>query len=70
MADTLLALATDPEIASGRCVAQLQTLQGSGAVGAWTLTTEIFAWRQIRNGRELGLGRRGPSPVPKRGDVP
>lgn len=48
------ALAPDPETASGRCVAQLQTLQGIGAVGAWTLTTEIFAWRQIRNGRELG----------------
>ena len=51
---TRAALATDPETATGRCVAQLQTLQGIGAVGAWTLSTEIFGWRQIRNGRELG----------------
>jgi transposase len=51
---TRAALATDPETATGRCVAQLQTLQGIGAIGAWTLTTEIFGWRQIRNGRELG----------------
>jgi transposase len=48
------ALATDPETALGRCVAQLQTLQGIGANGAWTLSTEIFGWRKIRNGRELG----------------
>ena len=48
------ALASDPATATGRCVAQLQTLQGIGAIGAWSLTTEIFGWRQIRNGRELG----------------
>jgi transposase len=51
---TRAALATDPETTTGRCVLQLQTLQGIGAIGAWTLSTEIFGWRQIRNGRELG----------------
>jgi transposase len=48
------ALSPDPQTATGRCVARLQTLQGIGSVGAWLLTTEIFGWRQIRNGRELG----------------
>ncbi len=52
--ETRAALATDPETVSGRCVTQLQTLQGIGAIGAWSLTTEIFSWRQIQNGRELG----------------
>ena len=47
-------LSTDPQTETGRCVAQLQTLQGVGSIGAWTLATEIFGWRQIRNGRELG----------------
>ena len=48
------ALATDPQTVSGRCVAQLQTLRGIGSIGAWSLTTEIFGWRQIHNRRELG----------------
>jgi transposase len=52
--ETRAALPTDPQTVSGRCVTQLQTLQGIGAVGAWSLTTEIFGWRQIQNGRELG----------------
>ena len=52
--ETRAALATDPQTVSGRCVTQLQTLQGIGAIGAWSLTTEIFGWRQIQNGRELG----------------
>jgi transposase len=47
------ALSTDPQTETGRCVTQLQTLQGIGSIGAWSLTTEIFGWRQIRNGREL-----------------
>ena len=25
-----------------------------GPIGAWCLSTELFSWRQIRNGRELG----------------
>lgn len=36
------------------CATRLQTLRGLGQVGSWVLATEIFAWRQIRNGRELG----------------
>jgi transposase len=48
------ALATDPQTVSGRCVAQLQTLRGIGSIGAWSLTTEIFGWREIHNRRELG----------------
>ena len=32
----------------------LQTLRAIGPIGAWVLTTEIFGWRQIRNGRQLG----------------
>jgi transposase len=35
-------------------VAQWQTLRAIGPIGAWVLTTEIFGWRQIRNGRQLG----------------
>ena len=33
---------------------QLQTLRAIGPIGAWVLTTEIFGWREIRNGRQLG----------------
>jgi transposase len=47
-------LSTDPQTETGRCAQQLQRLQGMGSVGAWMLTTEIFGWRQIRNGRQLG----------------
>lgn len=48
------ALAPDPETPTGRSVTQLQTLRAIGPIGAWGLTTEIFGWRQIRNGRQLG----------------
>lgn len=48
------ALSVDPDTETGRCVARLQQLQGIGSIGAWSLTAEIFGWRQIRNGRELG----------------
>ena len=48
------ALAPDPATPTGRCVTQLQTLRAIGPIGAWVLTTEIFGWRQIRNGRQLG----------------
>jgi transposase len=37
-----------------RAVAQLQTLRAIGPIGAWVLATEIFGWREIRNGRQLG----------------
>jgi transposase len=48
------ALATDAATEPARWAAQLQRVHGVGAIGAWCLTTEIFGWRQIRNGRELG----------------
>ena len=44
----------DPATPTGRALAQLQTLRAIGPIGAWTLATEIFGWRQIRNGRQLG----------------
>jgi transposase len=40
--------------ATSRVIGQLQTLRAIGPIGAWVLTTEIFGWRQIRNGRQLG----------------
>lgn len=33
---------------------QLCSLQGIGTVTAWTLATEIFGWRDIKNRRQLG----------------
>lgn len=44
----------DPATPTGRWVARLETLRGIGSIGAWSLATEIFGWRQIRNGRQLG----------------
>jgi transposase len=48
------ALPVDPATETGRWVTRLQTLRGMGSIGAWSLATEIFGWRQIRNGRQLG----------------
>ncbi len=48
------ALALDPQTSAGRAVTRLQGLRAIGPIGAWVLTTEIFGWRQIRNGRQLG----------------
>ena len=48
------ALAPDPQTPAGRAVTRLQALRAIGPIGAWVLTTEIFGWRQIRNGRQLG----------------
>ena len=48
------ALAPDPQTPAGRAVRRLQSLRAIGPIGAWVLTTEIFGWRQIRNGRQLG----------------
>jgi transposase len=39
---------------TGRAIVQLQTLRAIGPIGAWVLTTEIFGWRETRNGRQLG----------------
>jgi transposase len=44
----------DAATPTGRWVARLETLRGIGSIGAWSLATEIFGWRQIRNGRQLG----------------
>jgi transposase len=39
---------------AGAQIVQLQTLRGVGPITARVLTSELFAWRQIRNARELG----------------
>ena len=48
------ALPIDPTTPLGRAVERLQTLRAIGPAGAWVLATEIFGWREIRNGRQLG----------------
>jgi transposase len=40
--------------ATRQALAQLQTMRAIGPIGASGLATEIFGWRRIRNGRELG----------------
>jgi transposase len=39
---------------TSRALTQLLTVRAIGPVGASVLATEIFGWRQIRNGRQLG----------------
>jgi len=39
---------------TARAITQLQQLRAIGPTGAWVLATEIFGWRQIRNGRQWG----------------
>lgn len=46
---------------------QLAQLRGIGLNGAATLTTELFAWRRFRNGREIGAIV-GLTPTPYRSD--
>ena len=48
------ALPIDGRTTTGRYVEALQTLRAFGPTGSWVLATEIFGWREIRNGRELG----------------
>lgn len=49
----------------------LQTRRAIGPVGAWMLATEIFGWREIHNGRELGaLVGLVPSPFQRRETSP
>jgi transposase len=48
------ALPTAEATATGRYVTRLQQLKGVGPTGAWVLATEVFGWRAIRNGRQLG----------------
>jgi transposase len=57
------ALTADPQTTMGRYVNALPTLRGIGPIGTWTLATEIFGWRQIKNGRQLG-GLVGLVPAP------
>jgi transposase len=47
-------LRIDPGTATGRAVQALHGVRAIGAGGAWVLATEIFGWREIRNGRQLG----------------
>jgi transposase len=48
------ALAVDRTTTTGRYVHALQTVRAIGPGGGWVLATEIFGWREIRNGRQLG----------------
>ena len=57
------ALTVDPETTMGQYVHALPTLRGIGPAGTWTLATEIFGWRQIKNRRQLG-GLVGLVPAP------
>jgi transposase len=54
LAEVENALLPDPATPAGRIAVRLQTLRAIGPVGASVLATELFGWRQIRNGRELG----------------
>jgi transposase len=47
------ALATS-EAASIEKVRQLMQLQGIGINGAWMLVMEFFAWRELKNRRQVG----------------
>ena len=57
------ALTADPQTTVGRYVEALPTLRGIGPIGTWTLATEIFGWRQIKNRRQLA-GLVGLVPAP------
>jgi transposase len=48
------ALPIDRCTTTGRYVAPLQMMRAIGPIGSWVLATEVFGWREIRNGRELG----------------
>jgi transposase len=47
------ALPANPNTVLGRYVYALPTLRGIGPIGTWTLATEIFSWRAIKNRRQL-----------------
>jgi len=49
-----LALTAAVSPPTAQSVTRLQTLRAIGPIGAWVLSTEIFGWRQIQNGRQLG----------------
>jgi transposase len=56
-------LAPNLDTTMGRYVHALPTLRGIGPISTWTLATEIFGWRQIKNRRQLG-GLVGLVPAP------
>jgi|SRR5262245_9469147 len=51
---------TEPQV---ELVRRLMSLKAVGVRSAWILVMELFAWRKIRNGKELG-GLVGLTPVP------
>jgi transposase len=53
----------DRRTRTGRVIEKLQRVQAIGITGAWVLATEIFAWREIENRRQLG-GLVGLVPAP------
>jgi transposase len=57
------ALAPKSTTTLSRYVQRLPTLRGIGPIGTWTLATEIFGWREIKNRRQLG-GLVGLVPAP------
>jgi transposase len=57
------ALAPTGTTTLSRYVQRLPTLRGIGPIGTWTLATEIFGWREIKNRRQLG-GLVGLVPAP------
>lgn len=56
----LLRAPTDPALAK---VVQLLQLKGVGINGAWLQTMELFAWRNLRNSKQIG-GLAGLTPTP------
>lgn len=53
----------DPETEALKKVAQLQMLHGIGTVISWTLVMEYFAWRNLKNRREVAA-LAGLTPTP------
>jgi transposase len=51
---------TDAAAVTGR---KLEQLRAIGPTGAWTLSTELFSWREFRNRRQVG-GLVGLTPTP------
>lgn len=58
---------TDADDVVAHQVERLAGLRGVGVNGALTLSTELFAWRDFRNGRQLGAIV-GLTPTPYRSD--
>ena len=66
----LAACSTLDEVTPGTVATQVQhltRLRGIGPNGALTLSTELFAWRQFTNGRQIGACV-GLTPTPYHSD--